>query len=296
MTITPIIIAKNAEKTISETLGSLLEFNVVIVLDTGSSDNTMKIARQFPNVKVYKSTFSGFGKAKNVAARLANTDWVLSIDTDEVLTQELIKTIKSLDLKIGTVYKWKRCNFYKNKIIKHSGWGNDFVIRIYNKQNTSFKEKLVHEFVQSDGLKVETLKGEMNHFSYHSLADFSLKREFYSDLFAAENKGKRKSSSFIAILHGLFDFLKTYIIKRGFLDGYMGLSIAISNAYVTFIKYIKLHEANLELQSASKSILPKSVFKPEPRVVLDPSKRIFSLNLVQQTIDNKFNNTNNGKN
>ncbi len=296
MTITPFVISKNAEKTISQTLSSLHDFKEVIVLDTGSTDNTMKIARQFANVKLYQTTFTGFGKNKNDAAILANTDWVLSIDTDEVLTPALIQTIKSLKPQIGTVYKWKRCNFYKNKQIKHSGWGNDYVIRIYNKKDTSFKEKLVHEYVQSEGLKVETLKGEMNHFSYHSISDFSLKREFYSDLFATENKGKRKSSATTAIFHALFDFLKTFIVKRGFLDGYMGLSIAISNAYVTFIKYIKLHEANLELQSAPKEILPKPVFEPEPLENIEPSKRVFTLNFAPQTVDNKLNDTGISKN
>ena len=289
MIITPILISKNAQHTIAQTLNSLRMFDEVVVLDTGSSDNTMKIARQFPNVKLFQSAFSGFGKSKNEAAHLANTDWVLSIDTDEVLTPELIDSIKKLKLKEGTVYEIKRFNFYKDREIRYSGWGHDFVVRLYNRRNASFKEKLVHEYVESTGLKVETLKGNLNHYSYHSISDFSRKRELYSDLFALENMGKRKSSSITAFLHGSFDFINTYILKRGFLDGYVGLLISMSNANVTFLKYIKLYEANLELKLYYEKSKPIPVYEPMSSLNTDTSQPQFVLRIAHQITENELN-------
>jgi len=246
MNITPVIISKNASNTIAQTLNSLIEFKEVVLLDTGSTDNTTIIASEYPNVKLYRSNFKGFGKSKNEAAQLAKTDWVLSIDTDEVLSADLLESIKNLKPENGTVYKFKRRNFYRQMPIKHSGWGNEYVLRLYNKNTTCFKEKLVHEAIESNGLKIRILNGDLNHFSYHSISDFSRKRELYSDLFAIENKGKRESSPLIAFFHSTFAFIQTFILKKGFLDGYLGLLISFSNANVTFLKYIKLYEANLE--------------------------------------------------
>ncbi len=282
MTITPVIISKNAMRTIDLTLNSLREFDEVVVLDTGSSDNTMRIAKEYSNVKLFQSSFSGFGKCKNEGANLATSDWILSIDADEVLSPELIHSIKALKLDSNKVYKWKRSNFYRRKEIRHSGWGNDIVIRLYNKKTTQFKEKLVHEFVESEGLEIATLNGCMNHYSYQSISEFSLKREFYSDLFAIENKGKRKSSPLIALLHAIFDFFNTFLIKRGFLDGYLGLVIAISNSYVTFVKYIKLYEANLDVNLAKTPPIPILVFKPSPVKITNTSKKIYGLELLNQ--------------
>ncbi len=286
MNITPIIISKNASSTIAQTLNSLLGFDEVVVLDTGSTDNTAEIAEEYPNVRFFQDTFKGFGKSKNEAASLAKTDWVLSIDTDEVLTPELFNSIRNLKLENGTVYKWKRRNFYRQMPIKYSGWGNEYVLRLYNKRITGFKEKLVHEYVESNGLKVSLLKGNMNHYSYHSISDFSRKREMYSDLFAIENKGKRDSSPLKAFFHSTFDFVQTFIIKKGFLDGYLGLLISVSNANVTFLKYIKLYEANLERNFIVKEPSIESGLKQISDIILQESRKQVGIKLIQKNINN----------
>ncbi len=253
MIISAIIISKNAEHTIGKTLDSLADFDEVIVLDTGSTDQTLKIVRSFPNVKLYHSDFCGFGRSKNRAASLATNDWVLSIDADEVLSQELKDEIKNLQPIKGCVYTLKRCNFYGDRQIKHSGWGSESIVRIYHRNETSFIEKLVHEFILSEGLKIHTLTSKLNHYSYRSISDFTKKREFYSDLFSLEQKGKKKSSGLIAFVHAFYSFFSTYFFKKGFLDGYLGLLIAVSNAHVAFLKYIKLYEANLRLKDRGVS-------------------------------------------
>ncbi len=287
MNITPVLISKNASITIAQTLNSLIEFNEVVVLDTGSTDNTMLIAAEYPNVKLYQSNFKGFGKSKNEAAHLAKTDWILSIDSDEVLTPDLLESIKNLKPENGTVYKFKRCNFYRQMPVKYSGWGKDFVLRLYNKQVTCFKENLVHEYVESNGLKVNTLKGNLNHFSYHSISDFSRKRELYSDLFAIENKGKRESSPLTAFFHSTFAFFQTFIIEKGFLDGYRGLLISVSNANVTFLKYIKLYEANLERNFIIREpFIEPSLIKQLPVNIIQVNKKQIKPELVHHIKNN----------
>ncbi len=244
--ITAVLISKNASATIYQTLIQLRAFKEIIILDTGSSDATVPIAKQFPNVKVYKSGFSGFSKAKNQAAQFAGNDWILSIDADELVSLELLNSIVAEKLDNKTVYKFQRLNYYKNKRIKYSGWGNEYVTRLYNKKQTCFNNKLVHEGIKEKSMTVKKLKGVMHHYSYSSIYDFGTKREFYSELFALEYCGKLKSSPFKALYKSSFDFFNTFIIRLGILDGYRGLLIAVSNAHVTFMKYLKLYELNIE--------------------------------------------------
>lgn len=245
MQISPVIIVKDAEHTISQTLESLKQFEEVVIYDTGSTDTSMEIARKFKNVRLYQGEFIGFGRSKNKAAEFAKNDWILSIDADEVISPLLMDSINKLKPNELAVYKFKRDNYYRNKKIKFSGWGNEFVIRVYNKTKLGFNEKLVHEHIEPDGAKIITLCGELRHFSYHSISNFVTKRDLYSELFAVENIGRRKTSPFMAFIRGTFDFLNTFIIKQGIFDGYRGLLISVSNANVTFYKYLKLYEANV---------------------------------------------------
>ena len=245
MDISPVIIVKDAERTIAKTLESLKEFDEVIVYDTGSSDKTMEIATTYRNVVLVRAIFEGFSESKNKAAKIAKNDWILSIDADEVISPELMDSIRELSPEEGITYRFKRNNYYRNKIIKYSGWGREYVIRIYKRTSTCFNKKLVHEHIDCDLGSVRTINGELRHYSYHSISNFVTKRDLYSELFAIENKGLRKSSPFLALIRGAFDFLNTFFIKLGFLDGYRGILISVSNANVTFYKYLKLYEANI---------------------------------------------------
>ncbi|MFN8257280.1 MAG: glycosyltransferase family 2 protein [Bacteroidales bacterium] len=280
MKITPVIIAKNAIRTISKTLGALTDFDEVILLDTGSTDGTDIVAGGFSNVRLFYDVFDGFGKSKNKAACFARNDWILSIDADEILGPGLINSIKNLELSNDTIYRWKRVNFYGGRKIKYSGWGNEYVARLYNRKTTKFNNKLVHESLITSGLKIKTIPGSMDHFSYHSISDFSKKREMYSDLFAIENVGRKKSSPFKAITHSFYEFCKTYFLKLGFLDGYNGLLIGVFNAYVTFIKYFKLYEANLNAIAGVNSAL-----QPNRTAIHQlPANKIFSGSLADDSL------------
>jgi len=238
--ITVTILTKNSEETLGTVLDSVSQFDEVILLDTGSKDCTLEIAKIYPNVKVFESTFLGFGPLHNLAAEHASHDWILSLDSDEVLTTELTSEILSLKLNPTSVYSFPFDNYFNGKLIKWCGWHPDRHVRLYNKTRTAFSDVKVHERVLTQGVKEFPLKHSVKHYSYRSISDFLKKMEIYSTLYAEQNRGTKKSSFTKAILHGAFAFIKSYIIKRGFLGGKEGYIISLYNAQTTFYKYLKL--------------------------------------------------------
>lgn len=244
-----VIIVKDGANTIKNTLDALLEFDDVVVYDNGSTDNTKEIVSEYSNVNLIEGNFLGFGPTKNKAASYAKNDWIIILDSDEVIDMELVTTFKSKKLDLNKVYILNFHAYYKDIKINHCGWNNQKIKRVYNKNVTNFDDNLVHEDIIVKGLKLEELAGNVKHYSYSSLSDFIIKIDRYSSLFAKEKVGKKKSSSLKAITSSIFAFFKTYIIRRGFLDGKMGLIISFSRASVVFFKYMKLHEANNELRN-----------------------------------------------
>lgn len=242
------ILTKNSQKHLAACLQALQRFPEVILLDNGSTDNTMAIAREFANTRIVESPFIGFGPLKNRAAQHASHPWILSVDSDEVLSQELVEEILSLDLTdTSKVYRFLRHNFYGRKHIKACGWDNDYVLRLYHKGTTRFTDLPVHEYIQTDGLQVEQLKGTMEHFSFDSITQLLDKLNQYTTLFAKENRFRKSSSPAKSYFKWAFSLFRNYVLQRGFLYGYEGLAIAFSNANGTFYKYMKLHEENQRL-------------------------------------------------
>ena len=230
--ITVTILTKNNEETLQKTLESVKDFDEVLILDNGSTDGTLAIAAKYPNVRIEKTTFKGFGLLKNEAADLAKNDWILSLDADEVLTESLPK-----NLNPKKAYSFPFHNFYNGKWIKGCGWYPDRHVRLYNKKQARFSDAYVHEKLQG-GIE-EKLTIPINHYSYRSLDDFARKLEHYSTLFAEQNKGKKSSMSKAAV-HGFWAFIKSYILKRGLFCGSEGFLISKYNAKVAYHKYRKL--------------------------------------------------------
>lgn len=242
------VLTKNSQKYLKEVLEALIAFDEVVVCDTGSSDQTVEIARQYPNVALHQRPFIGFGPTHNIATGLAKNDWVLSIDSDEVVTAELADEIQALALQRGSVYGIPRYNEYKGKWIKWCGWHPDRQIRLYHRADTRFTDAQVHEGVITENLKIVDLAAPLRHYSYAQVGDFLSKMQSYSDLFAFQHQGKKSSSMGKAILHGMAAFFKSYVIKRGFLGGSEGFEISFYNANTAFYKYLKLAEFNRRLQ------------------------------------------------
>lgn len=238
------MLTKNSNKYLVEVLQALSKFDEIIVLDNGSTDNTLDIAKSFANVKVYFSEFVGFGNLKNIAIDYASNDWILSVDSDEILSVALVDEILSTPLQKNTIYSIKRDNCYNKKIIKCCGWENDKVKRLFNKTSTRFNTNYVHESLLDNNLAQYEFEHTMLHYSFDTISALIDKMQHYSTLYAKDHKNKKTSSPIKALIRGAFAFFKYYILKKGFLNGYEGLVISVSNANGVFYKYMKLYEEN----------------------------------------------------
>jgi glycosyltransferase involved in cell wall biosynthesis len=244
--ISVVILTKNSSKTIEKTLDSIIDFDEVIIYDNGSEDNTLEIVKNYKNVKIYKSKFIGFGALRNEGSKKAKNDWILALDSDEVLSDSLKFEILNLKLDENIIYSIKRDNYYKGKLINFACWQSDIVKRLYNRKKTGFHPKEVHETLMVKDLKIKFLKNPIYHTPYLSISDFLKKMDKYSTLFAIQNKNKKSSSVFKALFHALFTFFKCYFIKKGIFGGKIGFEISIYNANTAFYKYLKLLEYNKE--------------------------------------------------
>ena len=240
--ISVIILTKNSEKYLKKVLKALKDFEEVLIIDNGSTDNTLKITKEFKNCKIYKEKFIGFGPLKNKALMYTKNDWVLFVDSDEIVKKEMTEKIKTLDFtKENRIYSFLRDNYYKNRLIQCCGWENDYVIRLFNKNYTKFNNNLVHEsvIIKKDA-KLLKIKEGIKHYSYASIEELLDKMQKYSTLFSKENN--YKPSIIKLVLSPLFKFIKNYFFQKGFLYGYIGFVISVSNANGVLYKYLKLYE------------------------------------------------------
>jgi glycosyltransferase involved in cell wall biosynthesis len=238
------ILTKDSERHLKEVLASVIAFDEVVVLDSGSSDTTLDIAKAFPNVTIYESSFEGFGAMHNKASSYARNDWVLSLDSDEVLSESLVAEIKNAPLDEERVYSFPFHNYFNGRHIKWCGWYPDRHVRMYNKKKTLFTDAYVHEGIITKGLKEHLFSSHVTHYSYSCVSDFLTKMQRYSDYFAQQNEGKKTSSVLKAVSHGIWSFFRSYIIKRGVFGGYEGFIISLYNGHTALYKYLKLRERN----------------------------------------------------
>jgi glycosyltransferase involved in cell wall biosynthesis len=226
-----VIITKNSSKYISDAIKSANFADEVLVLDSGSTDNTCEIAKSL-GARVEYQKWLGFGKQKQKAVDLAKNEWVFVLDSDERITKELQKEISEI-LKEPkyNAYFVPRLNNFWGKNIKRLGLYPDYSIRLFNKKIASFNEKEVHESVVCD-CKKGYLKNPMLHLAYESIDEFIEKQNRYSSLGAKPNKLK-------AIFSPIWTFIKLYFIKLGFLEGWDGFIISKLYSEYTFWKYIK---------------------------------------------------------
>jgi glycosyltransferase involved in cell wall biosynthesis len=244
-TLSVIIIAKNAEKKLNKCLNSLSFSNEIIVLDSGSSDRTKEICRQFTTL-VFETDWQGFGVQKNRALEKATGEWILSIDTDEEITEELALEIQTaIREEKHTAFYMPRLSNYCGKWMKHGGWYPDYVLRLWKRGMAHFTNDLIHEKVVVKKGEIGYLKQPLLHYAYDDLNSVLNKVNSYSMIGAqmAFEKGKKSSLS-KAILHGLATFIKSYIFKLGFLDGREGFILAVSNAEGCYYRYLKLFYLN----------------------------------------------------
>lgn len=232
--ISVVIIAKNAEATIAESLESMQAFDEVLLYLNDSTDNTRSIAQKYDNVKIAEGVFLGFGKTKNEAGKQSKHDWILSLDSDEILNEKLVDEIDQLDLTdITKVYRLKRDNYF----LGHKTQSADFIVRIYNKKYTGFNDNAVHEkIIVPTGSQVHTLKNNIKHLNIININQTLTKIIHYTDL---GSKDKKTCFFTVVIAKAFFAFFKMYILQGNIVRGWVGFALAINSANKRYYKYIK---------------------------------------------------------
>jgi len=238
-----VIITRNEEDNIGDCLESVKWAGEVIVVDSGSTDDTQDVCRQY-GVAFHIEPWKGFSQQKNSAIEKATKPWVLSLDADERVTLPLKGEIGVIlsdpDSKDG--YFIKRKNFFLGKWIKHCGWYPDYNLRLFRRGKGSFGMREVHESVDLDG-PVGYLENPMEHHTYRSIDDFMGRLDRYSTLAARELlKENRRYGMHHIIFRPIYTFFNMYIMRFGILEGYYGFILSVFYSFYTFSKYVKLRE------------------------------------------------------
>lgn len=243
MTLSVIIITKNEEAHIADCIASVSFADEIIMLDSGSTDNTREIARELGVRVELNPDWPGFGPQKNRVLEMARCDWVLSIDADERVTPELAQEIQQI-VHSSTVereaYRIARLSWFGERWVRHCGWWPDYVLRFFKRGTARFTEAAVHEKVVSKA-EPGTLKGHFLHYPYASMEALIDKVNRYSSAAAQMMFEKGRTTSVPGIAgHAIWTFVRIYLIRRGFLDGKEGLVLAVTAAAGSFFRYSKL--------------------------------------------------------
>jgi glycosyltransferase involved in cell wall biosynthesis len=238
--LTVVIVAKNEARNIGDCIASVAFADEILVLDSGSTDPTAALARA-AGARVVQTDWPGYGPQVARGFALATGDWVLSLDADErvsgALQSELLAAIRS---SAFDGYRVPRLSEFCGRFIEHSGWRPDRTLRLGRRAQAGFTGHFLHAHMTVAG-RIGELQQDLIHYSYPDLHDVLEKLDRYStgharDLLASGATGSVGK----AVWHGLFAFVRTYVLRRGFLDGRHGLMLAIYNAEYTYYKYIKL--------------------------------------------------------
>jgi heptosyltransferase-3 len=244
--ISAVIITQNEEKNIGRCIDSVrLVADEIVVVDSFSKDRTKSICEQ-KGVRFIEYPFTTHIDQKNFAVGQSNFDCVLSLDADEYLSEELTQSILSIKKTWpGDAYRMNRLSNYGGKWIRHGQWYPDQKIRLWNKAIGVWGGENPHDkVILRRGTRIIHLKGDLLHRAYKNSSETLQKIQRYSDIFARENVGRKSSSAYKIFLRSTWAFFKSYIIKRGFLEGFEGLMVASAVAHHVFYKYSKLYEAN----------------------------------------------------
>lgn len=236
-----IIITKNEAQSIEPCLKSISWANELIVIDCGSSDETVSICEKY-GAKVFQNNWQGFGKQKNYALSHATGEWVLSVDADERVTPQLENEIKDVIASSNTVIAWEipRLSSLCGKYIQHCGWRPDRVTRLFKNGNATFSDDIVHEKLIVNG-KVGRLKNHLLHESIENIDELLSKMNQYTSASALMLLEKNQNTSLTkAVLKAFWAFFRCYVLRAGFLDGKEGFIISVSMAESSYYRQIKL--------------------------------------------------------
>ena len=226
----------------------------VIVVDSGSADATVDIARA-RGARVMTREWPGYSAQKNFAADQASHDWILSVDADERITPELAAEVRQIVERNPSEagYRIPRVTFHLGRWIRTTDWYPDPQLRLYHRKRANWPAKLVHESVAATGA-VGRLSGELQHFAYRDLSHHYATMDRYTTLAAEEMRAKGRHAGFVDLaLHPWAAFVRNYFLKRGIFDGVPGFIISVMNSYYVFLKFAKLWILNRERRADADS-------------------------------------------
>ncbi len=235
------IISFNEEKKLEDCLKSLQAIvDEIIIVDSLSTDDTLKIAQRYTD-KIFHQKFLGHIEQKNLAVSKAGYDWILSLDCDERLTPELQQSILGIkdNLDAADAYCMHRKTFYIYRWLNHC-WYPDTKTRLFNKTTSHWGGTNPHDRIITQGKNIRLLRGDIQHYSFSSISEHLKTIDQFTEIGADEliKKGKR-FTIFSPLTHASWTFIKLYFIKRGFLDGFAGLVVAVLSYMHVFVKYTK---------------------------------------------------------
>ncbi|HEY7885775.1 MAG TPA: glycosyltransferase family 2 protein [Cellvibrionaceae bacterium] len=240
--VSAVLIVKNEQHKIADCLASLTWADEVVVLDSGSTDDTCAIAQRLGARVEVNTDWQGFGIQRQRAEALAQGQWIFMIDADERVDAELRESIQAAVAGEPAVYEANRLCHCFGRTIRHSGMFPDWTPRLYPKGLAHYDDIRVHERLRNpQGLPERRLAGLLHHLVYDNLRHLLVKTAHYADEWATDRAARgKKGSLWAAVGHGWWRFFSMYILRRGFLDGGQGLLLALVMGHATFVKYADL--------------------------------------------------------
>jgi glycosyltransferase involved in cell wall biosynthesis len=242
MKISATVITLDEERHLADALESLSWADEIVVVDSGSTDRTVEVARRY-TYRVIDAEWPGYAAQKNRAAQEASHDWIFSLDADERVTPELRASVERVrdSGPAADGYRVARRAWYVDRWVRHGGWYPDWQVRLYDRRRARFEGDFVHESVRVDA--PGTLDGDLLHYTVESMSDHHSRLDRYTTLAAEALAARgRRFSPARAVLQPPLTFLQTYVLKQGFRDGAAGLAIAGFAAYYVFLRQVKLWE------------------------------------------------------
>lgn len=244
-TLSIVLIIKNESNNIENCLQTASFADEIVIVDAGSQDNSIELAKQFTDKIFIEDNWQGYGLQRQRAQGYASGDWILMLDADERITPELrhsvIEVVNNNDQE--SLFDVTRLSYCFGKYIRHGGWYPDHVTRLYPRLKASYNSSTVHEKLAyaESRFKRKKLAGDLIHYTYRDMNHYLVKSAHYAEAWAKQHYSNGKRATLLqGALHAIGCFLRMYLLRAGFLDGKQGLLLALLSSHSTFVKYADL--------------------------------------------------------